>query len=176
MIELIDFIEVFSHSCDDWKTKKENIKSSIEPFNFYRTELLNFKTDRYRNNKSYIKKFSEIFSKELEIFAKEYKLSEIKITDIWCSTYEIGDYQMIHNHGSKGFTGILYIDYDRNFHTPTYFLSPLMDPVSDKTNIIHFDSSEGDLIILPSYLLHFTKPNTSDILRTTLSFDMLVER
>ena len=172
----MDVLECFLCSSKNWHNKKNKIKSLLDHSTFYRTDLIDFETDRYKNNKSYMKNFSEIFSDELSMFAQEYKLSQITFNDMWCVSYQQGDYQLAHNHGSKGFSGILYLDYDEKNHTPTYFLSPLMDPIADMHAILNLSAKEGDMIIFPSNILHYNKVNKSTIPRTVISFDILVER
>ena len=85
-----------------------------------------------------------------------------------------GDHQTIHNHKSWGFSGILYVDYDPEVHTPTCFVAPWQDPRTDTTSLAYpQDVKEGTLIIAPSYTLHFVHPNRVRKPRTIMSFDLL---
>ena len=72
----------------------------------------------------------------LEEFCKDAEVS-CKMTDAWCVRYQKGDYQIIHNHRAWGFSGILYVDYDPEVHTPTTFMAPWQDPRTDRTLLVH---------------------------------------
>lgn len=141
--------------------------------NFIRSSLQNFETDRQTNNKSYIHYLTELLKDELNDFCNEAKVNCI-MTDCWSVRYKKGDQQIVHNHRSWGFSGILYVDYDPRVHTPTCFVSPWQDPVNDTTTLRYPpDIKEGTLLIFPSYTLHFVDPNVSSIPRTIISFDLL---
>ena len=102
----------------------------------------------------------------------------LKMTDAWCVRYQRGDYQIIHNHRAWGFSGILYVDYDPEVHTPTTFIIILRDVGKIQEQIGHSTCSsspckEGVIFITPSYTHHYVEPNSSDKLRTVISFDLL---
>jgi hypothetical protein len=175
MIEIFDVINCYVYPTKNWNEKKLLISKFIDDTKLYRTDEQNYDNDRFANEKSYLKEFCEIFDEELQQFAKELKVTKIKFLDIWKVSYYKGDYQMVHNHGSRGFSGVLYLDYDPKVHTPTYFMSPIMNPVRDINNLVYMKMNEGDIILFPSSILHFTKVNESEKPRSTLAFDLLVE-
>ena len=54
----------------------------------------------------------------------------------------------------------LFLEFDPKIHTPTCFVSPYQDPRTDTTTITKpADAKEGDMIIFPSYTLHYVEPN-----------------
>jgi hypothetical protein len=45
----------------------------------------------------------------------------------------------VHNHRGWGFSGVIYLEYDPNVHTPTFFVAPWQDPSTDTTKHISAD-------------------------------------
>ena len=98
------------------------------------------------------------------------------MTDAWVVRYDKGDHQTVHNHRGWGFSGIIYVEFDPKVHTPSCFVSPWQNPVSDTTSLAYpTDVKEGTMFIFPSYTLHFVHPNQTRKRRTVLSFDLLPE-
>ena len=96
------------------------------------------------------------------------------MTDAWCVRYLKGDYQIIDNLSAWGFSGILYVDYDLDVHTPTTFMAPWQDPRTDRTLLMHPPLvKESMIFITPSYTHHYVEPNNTDKIRTVISFDLL---
>ena len=84
------------------------------------------------------------------------------------------DQQTIHNHRGWGFSGILYVEYDPKVHTPTCFVAPWQNPVSDTTSLAYPSNvKEGTVFIAPSWALHFVHPNQTRKQRTVVVFDLL---
>ena len=68
------------------------------------------------------------------------------------------------------------MEFDPKVHTPSCFVSPWQNPVSDTTSLAYpTDVKEGTMFIFPSYTLHFVHPNQTRKRRTVLSFDLLPE-
>ena len=176
MIKTLDILQYFYCNTKNWDEKKLKIKSAIDWSLLYKKDSMNFETDRYENSKSYLREFTEIFSDEFNLFAQEFNISQIEFIDILCVIYNQWDYHIPHNHGSKGFSGILYLNYDETIHTSTHFLSPLMLHVEDTNKILKPNVQEGDMIIFPSNILHWNNVNKSMTPRTIVSFDILVGR
>ena len=106
-------------------------------------------------------------------FCQEAEVS-CSLTDAWAVKYQKGDQQGVHNHRGWGFSGILYVEYDPKVHTPTCFVAPWQDPVSDTVHINAVqDVEEGTLLIFPSYCLHCVTPSSVSKPRTIIAFDML---
>lgn len=163
----------YQYQVDDWEFKKKGLLKRINSQDFVRTNLQTFETDRRTNKKNYIHYLRELISPELNQFCQEAEVS-CSMTDAWCVRYKQGDQQTIHNHRSWGFSGILYVEYDSEVHTPTCFVVPWQDPRTDTTTL-KFPSNveEGTIVIVPSSTLHFVYPNQSKKQRTIISFDLL---
>ena len=96
------------------------------------------------------------------------------MTDAWCVKYQKGDQQTIHNHRGWGFTGVLYVEFDPQVHTPTCFMAPWNNPASDTTSLAYPQNvKEGTVFISPSFTHHFVHPNKARKQRTVISFDLL---
>lgn len=55
-------------------------------------------------------------------------------------------------------------------NTCTYFRSPFLNK-----QIIALPNKDGEMIFFPSYVMHWTDPNESDIPRITISFDIITK-
>ena len=134
------------------------------------SSILNFYSDRskYRN---YNKDFLSIFKDELEAFGQELKLEFFKIEDIWTVEYHTGQYHSIHTHGNGNLSAILYFDQDEIEHSSTHFVVGT-DYINNTTEIVSPPIKEGEIIIFPSHILHFTTPNNSKKTRRIISFDI----
>jgi hypothetical protein len=65
------------------------------------------------------------------------------------------------------------MEFDNTEHKPVVFVSPWKDVFNG--NIVLAESSEikeGTILVFPSFLEHFTDPNQSDKVRTSLSFNL----
>jgi len=163
----------YKYHIKDWEFKKKGLLKRLKDEKFIRTNLQTFETDRQTNKKSYLRYFQDLINDELSQFCLEAQVT-CSMTDVWTVRYQKGDQQTVHNHRSWGFTGVLYVDFDPKVHTPTCFVAPWQDPRNDTTTLVMPpDIKEGDMIIVPSYTLHFVKPNNVRKQRTIISFDLL---
>ena len=165
----------FQYQISNWESKKKKILNQLEKQKFIRTNLQNFETDRQTSNNSYLKQFVDIIRPELEKFCEEIKVN-CTVTDCWTVKYKQGDDQYVHNHRSRGFSGVLYLEYDPEVHKPTHFIAPWQDPITDETTFGYFKNiKEGTVVIVPSYTLHYVPQNKSTKTRTVISFDILAD-
>ena len=163
----------YQYEVDDWEFKKKAILNRINKQKFIRTELQTFETDRQTAGKTYVHYLQDFLKDILWEFCKEAEVT-CGMTDAWGVRYQKGDQQTIHNHRSWGFSGILYVEFDPQIHTPTCFMSPWNDPVSDTTSLAFPQNvKEGTVFIAPSFSHHFIHPNKSRKIRTVISFDLL---
>ena len=165
----------YQYEVSDWEFKKKGLLTRMNKSEFYRTELQTFETDRKTDdNKTWVHYCQEFLRDILFEFCKEAKVT-CSMTDAWCVRYQKGDQQTIHNHRGWGFSGILYVEYDPQVHTPTTFMAPWQDPRNDTTYLSHPDITEGVMFIAPSFAHHFVKPNNTRKQRTVVVFDLLPE-
>ena len=164
----------YRYEVSDWAFKKKGLLNRINKSKFIRTKLQTFETDRQTAGKSYVHYLAELLKPELSEFCEEAEVT-CAMTDAWCVRYQKGDQQTIHNHRGWGFSGILYVEYDSQVHTPTTFMAPWQDPRTDTTYLSHPDIAEGVMFIAPSFAHHFVKPNNTRKQRTVVVFDLLPE-
>jgi len=160
----------YSYYINDWESKKEKISKKINAAALVRKPGQLFASDR--GNNSYQSEFVEIFKNELSLFSNEIKVDSLDIGDVWTVSYAKGDFHIPHNHSSVGYSGIIYLDYNETLHSPTYFINPTNDPITDQTEIKKIEASEGLMIIVPSNILHYTLPNNSHTIKTIIGFDL----
>ena len=165
----------YKYKVDDWDFKKKGLLNRIHNNKFYRNDLQQFDTDRRSAGKSYVRYFEDFLKPELTEFCKEAEIS-CSVTDAWCVKYQKGNYQTIHNHRGWGFSGVLYVEYDPEVHTPTCFMAPWQNPRNDKTMLSYPQGvEEGSVIIFPSFWHHYVDPNKTRKQRVVISFDLLPE-
>ena len=165
----------YQYEVSDWEFKKKGLLNRINKNKFIRTELQGFETDRATCEKSYVRYFEDFLRDELVEFCQEAQVT-CSMTDAWAVRYQKGDHQTIHNHRGWGFSGILYVEFDPNVHTPTCFMCPWQEPRTDKTDLVYPKNiKEGMLFIVPSFTHHFVHPNQTRKQRTVIAFDLLPE-
>jgi len=131
-----------------------------------------FTTNRQTDRSGLAEQFSSIMSEEMEDISKSIQKS-FAIPEIWSVSYGKGDYHSPHNHGTTGLTGILYLDLPEDSPETTY-IQPWNDLEQDTCTLTVLPMSEGDIAIVPSFVLHFTKPNESDSKKRIISWDMKI--
>ena len=137
--------------------------------------IQDFVTNRHSNRFGLVEKFVSIMGEEMEEFSREIK-KDFAIHEIWSITYGKGDHHISHNHGSWGLTGILYLDLPKD--SPfTDYIQPWNDYEDDTVTHKKISILEGDIVIVPSFVLHFSRPNKSNSKKRVISWDMkIVER
>lgn len=78
----------------------------------------------------------------------------------------------VHNHGHSGWSAVLYVEFDPEYHTATKFYSPFNNPWSGRLQTFIPPVNEGDLVIFPATISHEALPNESERLRTIISFNL----
>ncbi len=175
MIGNLFSVRYVSVQTESWDEKKSELKGLLRDEEFERSGLAQFETDRHNNNNRYISDFYRIFGDELNRFGLEMGLTQLRIGAIWAVRYERGDYHAVHNHRSTGYSGILYLDYDEQEHTPSIHVSPWNNPITDMTDLAAPPVKEGTFVFVPSSVLHYTRPNESEEIRQIVAFDMEVQ-
>ena len=164
----------YQYEVSDWEFKKKGLLNRINKSDFKRTEIQTFETDRKTDiSKSWVHYLQELLRPMLFEFCQEAEVT-CRMTDAWCVRYQKGDHQTIHNHRGWGFSGVLYVEFDSKVHTPTCFMAPWNNPISDTTSFAFpKGAKEGTVFIAPSCTHHFVYPNKVRKPRTVISFDLL---
>ena len=176
MIDVIPLftINVFKVKIKDWSKKHRDRILDLVPTNSQVSKGSEVSpihyTDYYDNEKPpYYDELMKILQPYLDDFFKEHDLSYI--ATLWCQKYTAGDCHLPHDHGSIGFSAVLYAKLDDGVHPGTGFFPPFPDEKGCKKGT-SFQVEEGDLVIFPAHLLHMAPPHYDDSMRVIFSFNM----
>ena len=158
---------------NDWESKKVKIWEIFNKFekNMVEGDQL---TD-YESNRQYHFLLEAILMDDLIKVKKEfgYGDKQFRINSAWFQQYNEKHTHHIHNHGFGGFSSVLYLKYNPEKHSPTFFVAPFMSNIDG--NLIEYEPDgveEGTLIVFPTSLPHYVPVNTSDEPRIILSMNM----
>ena len=172
MEKILFSIPMFIYELDDWEAKKKEIVSWIPKTEFTNEVTSNaFRTDRIKllQNKFYANDFVRLIDTELQLFRQEAEIETIFLSAMWFVEYDTGHYHSPHSHESARYSGILYVNFD-DLNPPTTFVQPWYSYWGTKQMTV--DVKEGTMIIVPSHILHYSRPNASDNTKTIIGFDM----
>jgi len=174
-------VPLFHYKVENWPEKKERLlelyNSRVESNLLKKTGgTLDVDTDyhaNYDNEYNYSDEITDIFESELMDFSETSNL-QIEVNSTWFERSSKNSSHACHNHGPMGYSAVCFIQFDPKHHTPTVFMNPLTAAVSP-CSLMPPGIREGSLILFPSYLLHFTNSNESDLDRIILSFNLNTE-
>ena len=148
----------------DFKNKKESMEKILKQYP--EMPFANFMSNKAKAD--FVWEFLEIFKDEFSEIRKAFD-GKINVQSAWSVSYKKGDYHVPHNHGSTGYCGILYLDMHKDSPVTSY-LQPWNN---DRDNSIIYEPEvkEGDLVIVPQHLIHFTRPNEIKFKKRIISFD-----
>jgi hypothetical protein len=158
----------------NFEEKKKELIKILEPYPEKRIGIQEFSTNRQTDRFGLVKEFFSIMKQELEDFSKEIK-KDFAIPEIWSISYDKGDNHSPHNHGSIGLSGILYLDLPKD-SPKTVYIQPWNDYGDDTVSNCKLPIVEGDIIIVPSFVMHYSKPNKSENTKRIISWDMKILR
>ncbi len=166
-IEPIFKIEFFKIKCVDFKNKKKKIEKVLKQFpeipfnNFYSN----------RNKADITTELREIFKDEFNLMSIKFN-NKISLQRAWSVTYDKGHYHVPHNHGSQGYAGIIYLQQKKDSPKTTY-IQPWNNE-EDKSVLYSPKVEEGDMMIVPQFLTHYTEPNKTYFKKRIISFDFIL--
>ena len=150
-------------------TKNLNLsKFKVKGKNFEKTFESNVKTTLNgitlfdKNSINYLNlELTKILSNLLKPYCKSFVFN---VNDIWINKYKNKDYQGSHVHSSD-FSFIIYYKTDKSY---TVFNSPVKKLLESSDNKIfnrdyETNLKKGDIIVFPSFLEHWVKPNSNNI-------------
>ena len=156
----------------NFKKKKKELIKILESYPEEKKEPTEFFANRQTDRSGLIEQFASIMNQELEVFSKEI-MEDFVITETWSVSYVQGDYQLPHNHSSMGLTGILYLDLPKD-SPETVYIQPWNNYENDTIQYFSLSITEGDIVIVPSFILHFSRPNKSEETKRIISWDMKI--
>lgn len=189
MIETIFNIPVGKYHVEDWETLNktyalsqysnsfiEEINTNIadEGDNLYTDFVANSKhssVPQYINNMlGLISGPAQKFFDEVSSITPSVTSYNWKVTSAWFEKLTNNQLHGAHNHGSVGFSCVLYVDFNPEIHKPTTFISPHGDVIGGVTQMyLPKDVKSGDVVFFPSFLNHYAPKNSSDEERVIFS-------
>ena len=167
-IEPVFKIEFFKIKCVDFKNKKKKLEKVLK--RYPEMPQANFASNR--NKCSINTEFREIFKDEFSLIRTKFN-SKITVDRAWSVTYDKGHYHVPHNHSSKGYFGIIYLQMKKDSPKTTY-IQPWNNE-KDESILYTPNVKQGDMMIVPQFLTHFTEPNKIFFKKRILSFDFVLE-
>ena len=169
-IEPVFKIEFFKIKCINFNLKKVLLQKLLEqyPEKPYKNFFSN--RDKINITKDFKNIFIDILQDEFSLIKTKFN-KEIELQRVWSVTYDKGHYHVPHNHSSKGYAGILYLSMKKE-SPPTTYIQPFNDE-NDKTVLYSPDVEEGDIMIVPQFVLHYTEPIKLYFKKRVLSFDFI---
>ena len=164
--ELVKLLESYPEEKEKYEERVEDHFGNLVTF----CHEGEFATNRQTDRSGLVEQFASIMNQELEGFSKEIK-KDFAIVEIWSVSYAQGDSQSAHNHSSIGLSGILYLDLPKDSPETTY-MQPWTDHETDTVRHVEVPIAEGVIVIVPSFVLHFSKPNKSNSKKRIISWDM----
>lgn len=166
---------------ESWESKKKILKDLFDVSLYKNTEPDEQTTDYFYkvesgNNDKDLEVVKDIFSTELNKFKQCFGFEEIEILVSWFELSVNGQQHEVHNHGATGYSAVCFIDFDKNYHKPTNFISPFNDFF--RGNTLTFEPKnieDGSLIFFPSVIHHYAPPNHSNSPRMIISFNIKVK-
>ena len=156
----------------NFEDKKKELIKILKSYPEEKKGMQEFATNRQSDRSGVVEQFASIMNQELVAFSKEIK-TDFAITEIWSISYDKGDNHSPHNHGSVGLSGILYLNLPKDSPDTTY-MQPWNDYRDDTTHFASVPVVEGDIVIVPSFVRHFSKPNKSNSKKRIISWDMKI--
>tara|TARA_Y100001963_G_scaffold131050_1_gene187937 strand:- start:228 stop:818 length:591 start_codon:yes stop_codon:yes gene_type:complete len=184
-------INVYKTKIKDWSEKhrdrlldlvpKESSRKLVQPGQW--TDSMDYTDYHAWSNQAvekppYYDELMKVLKPYLEEFfsSGNYKSSyqntgTTQIHEVWCQRYKSGDYHSPHDHGSIGYSAVLYAKLDPDVHRSTEFYMPFPTEQGSKRSQ-SLMVEEGDLVIFPAHLLHMAPPHCSeDKIRVIFSFN-----
>jgi len=154
----------------NFKTKKKQLTNLLKSYPEKKHGIQTFSTNRQVDRSGLAQGFTQIIGEELELLSKKLE-RDLAISDIWSVSYNKGDYHSPHNHGSLGFSGILYLDLPKGAPVTSY-VQPWQDITNDRTIYYPLPVQEGSIVVVPQFILHFSPPNMAKGKKRIISWDM----
>ena len=165
-------IPMWSLPCLNFKKKKEQLVKLLKLYPEKRIGKQNFATNRQTERPNLKEAFSNIIEEELTMLVNTLK-TDVVIEDIWSVSYKKGDYHNPHNHGTIGFAGIMYLEFPEGSQ-PTSYIQPWQNINNDTTMFNSLPVKEGDIVIVPKFVNHFSAPHKGKKQKRIISWDMKI--
>ena len=127
-----------------------------------------WKLDRNYDRK-YLEYFKKMVSPHLDKLANRLHFKKWIVDNAWFQQYEKTHGHNWHNHSYSNFSGVYYVELPSGELITEYYDSP-NEVIFEQLNI-----KEGQLLIIPSYILHRSPSNESNDRKTIIAFNINFE-
>jgi hypothetical protein len=129
--------------------------------------------DHQGNRDGYSSFLDNLLDDELKFVSEIFEF-DVSVGNSWFEKASKHKFHSPHNHGAVGLSCVIYLQFDPKKHTPTVFLNPITATFGPNAPYAEMPPgiNEGSMIVFPSYLMHYTAPNYSDLDRIILSFNL----
>lgn len=163
---------IFHYKINKWENIKKNLLSVLEGCCLGSDGVNNLLTNFHEENNFLNHKIQNLLQEELNLFKRDLNLNVLKIKKTWFQEYKNTMNHTIHTHGAYGYSAIVYIKFDEKIHPTTTFIDNDLDFLNADVQCFEPNVKEGSLLLFPSNLKHFVKPNNSKEERIILSFNL----
>ena len=159
---------------ENWKEKQSQLLQLCDNIEFdnFKSEAT---TSFYKKDENVKHNVTEgvvnILKRDIQKFGREFDLRNLSVDYAWFQKYNDGQFHVPHNHGSRGWSCIVYVKFDPTVHSATQFIAPFNGLTGD-TIVRKPEVTEGTILFFPSMLLHFVSPTDTDKTRIILSFNL----
>ena len=167
-------IPYWKFTLKDWDKKKEKIQTLLKQYPCIKHEGQNFLTNRRLSPDKasvFLSECLKLFADPLQEFVQEIK-TNLKTTQAFATAYDKGQDHILHNHGKSLFTAMAYIDLDPKIHSGTVYKQPYNQFDSGNVAFVIPKVVEGDMIIVPGNIEHFSPVNSSSERKTIIAMDL----
>ena len=164
MKKLAFSVPIYNYKVKNWEIKKKKL---LDLFNSLQHKVVGNAITSPIDIKT------NILLEEIKIFEEDIQM-KFYSSEVWFQKYENSMDHEVHTHGPKGFSSVCFIEYDKNLHKPTTFISPFGNYITGELERYAPDVEEGDLIFFPSNLLHYAPSNLSNKTRIIMSFNLQI--
>ena len=154
---------------ENWKKNKSTLKKLIKKYPYGRSTC--FYSNKDKTDHAFSESLLPIIKSQIEIVSKEINRSLI-LHEAWSCFYKKGDSIVIHKHSNEGLSGILYLEYNEKINSKTTYQQPFQSFWNDKSFFVIPPAKEGTLLIVPSFVEHFTLPEKTNKIKEIISFDL----
>ena len=107
------------------------------------------------------------------------ELHQIEVTAAWVNRYKKGDAAVPHVHQNSMYSGNIFLQGTTGDFVVERIPHRYMQPTVAHNNVYsstqwNIKAVPGSVVLFPSDLIHYTKPNEEDTERITLSFNLFV--
>jgi len=168
-------VPIIHYPIEDWSNNKKRIMDALPQINdgMYQDNGQMFTDFFNEQHQKDLPPYGDVVLDIIKPYLEDFTTgSRVEITDMWFQTSHRGMGHGCHNHGALGWSSVIYVDYDKNYHEPTNFYAPFNNPWNGSLQMFQPDVQEGDMIIFPAMITHEAVDNRTDVPRTIISYNM----